>query len=93
MFQVLSLGVPLIELAFRFLVWLYIVPLTLALIGAGFMRDSLRALFRRDLAGAQRLAMVRYLAGQGVLGFGAAVLVFSLIFYRKELLQCVIGLF
>jgi len=93
MFHVLSLGVPLLELFFRFLLWLYIAPLTLALIGAGFMRDSLRTLFRRDMTNAQRLAVACYLAGQGVLGIGAAVLVFSLIFYRLELFQCVIGLF
>lgn len=93
MSQVLSLGIPLIELGFRFLVWLYIVPLMLALIGGGFMRDSVRALYRRDIDFAQRLASARYLAGQGAWGFIAAIFVFSLIFHRKELFQCVIGLF
>lgn len=93
MLQFLSLSGTLFELVFRFLMWFYIVPLTLALIGTGFIRDSFCAFFQRDLSSTQRMALVRYLAGQGILGLGAAVMVFLLIFYRQEIFQCVIGLF
>ncbi len=94
MLGLLNLGGPLIELGFRLLMWFYIAPLTLALIGLGFMRDSVRVLVARNGMDAPvRRATARYLAGQGVLGLVAAVLVFLAIFYRKELLQCVIGVF
>jgi hypothetical protein len=93
MMQVLGIGGPLIELLFQFVIWLYIVPLMLALIGLGFLRDSLRSLVRRDLAAPQRFAAARYQAGQGLLGLAASVLVFTVIFYRKELLQCLVGHF
>jgi hypothetical protein len=94
MMQILGVGGPLLGLGIQLLVWLYIVPLTLALIGLGFMRDCLRSLlFRRDLAAPQRFAVARYQAGQGVMGLAASVLVFLVIYHRKELIQCVTGLF
>jgi hypothetical protein len=94
MLQLLGIGGPLIELVIQFVIWLYIVPATLAFIGLGFFRDSLRSLIvRRDLAVPQRLALARYQAGQGVLGLAASALLFIAIFHRKELFQCVIGLF
>lgn len=86
MMQVLGLGVPMLELFMRFVIWLYMIPLTFAMIGAGFFRDSLVVLvFRRDLRQAGRFAL------EGVIGFAMAAAIFSLIYFRKELLQCVFG--
>jgi len=40
MMQVLGLGVPLMELFVRFVLWVYMIPLTFFMIGAGFLPFS-----------------------------------------------------
>jgi len=86
MMQVLGLGVPLMELFVRFVLWVYMIPLTFFMIGAGFFRNSLVVLvFKRDLRQAGRLAF------EGLIGFAMAAAIFSLIYFRKEIFQCVIG--
>lgn len=94
MLQILGVGAPFLGFGIQLYVWLYIVPLMLAMIGLGFMRDSLRSLFARNgLALSQRISIARYQAGQGLVGLIVSALFFLAIFFRKELFQCVTGIF
>lgn len=94
MLQIFGVGAPFLGLGIQALVWLYIIPLMLALIGLGLLWEGMKTLYvRRDLATLQRFAAARYQAGQGLMGLAASALFFVAIFFRKELIQCVSGIF
>lgn len=94
MLQLTALAGPLLEFGARFIVWLYMPALLCFLIAYQFFRDSILVLIsRKDLAFNLRWQLARRLAFQGFLGLVAGPLVLLTIYYRKELLQCVAGLF
>ena len=94
MLQIMGLGAPLLEFGARYVVWLYMPALMCLLIGFRFLQDSVQVLaYRRDLVRQARLQLARHLAFQGLLGLVAGPVVILIIFYRKELFQCVTGLF
>lgn len=92
--NLIGLGAPLLELGARYFVWLYMPALLLFLIGFRFLQDSLRVLVHRnDLVRQTRLQLARQLAFQGLLGLAAGPVFILAIYFRKELFQCVTGLF
>ncbi len=93
MMQLFGFG-SLIELAIRFVVWLYFPALLCILIGCRFMRDCFDVLaHRRDMPASDRYQLARYMAYQSLQGLIAGVVIFFVIYFRKELYQCVTGLF
>lgn len=94
MIGVLALGGPLAEVIAQLTIWLYVVPLIFAMIGLKYLREAVQIAFAgRHLDAARRQMMAGYLAWQGALGLILAMLMVLAIFYRKELIQCVIALF
>lgn len=93
MLQILGLGMPFFEIVMRFLIWLYLLPLTFALIALGFVKESFLTLFKFSVPLKQRLTEIRYLAIQSVIGGFVTVVTFVLIYYRSDILKCVIRLF
>lgn len=95
MHMLFSIGVPLLELFFRFLIALYIFPLTLSLIGFRFIADGTVIIFKSRITRTRAIkyTSAKYCFGQGILGLVAAVFLFLIIFHRQEIIKCVIGLF
>lgn len=94
MLQLFGMGAPLLELGARYVIWLYMPALLCVLIGLHFLKDSLHVLaYRADLALKPRLCLARNLAFQGLIGLLTGPAVLFAIYHRKELFQCVTGLF
>lgn len=94
MMMIFGFGSPLVELLVRLVIWFYMPALICILIGFRFMRDCLLVLTnRRDMPAPDRYQLARHLAFQGVQGLGVGVVIFFVIYFRKELYQCVTGLF
>lgn len=94
MLQLVGIGAPLLELFARFVVWLYMPALMCFLIGYKMLKEGLLVLIvRRDLQLRERFRIAQRLAFGAVQGFVAGVIVILVIYYRKELFQCVTGLF
>lgn len=89
----LQIIAPLMELAARYMVWLYMPALLCFLIGLHFLRDGVLALvLRRDLLAVARMRLAGKLFFQAILGFVAAPLFIIAIHFRKELFQWFAGL-
>lgn len=94
MLQLTALAGPLLEFGARYIVWLYMPALLCFLIAYHFFKDSFLVLSSRtDLAFNLRWQLARRLAFQGLLGLVAGPVVLLTIYYRKELYQCIAGLF
>lgn len=94
MLQLTAVAGPLVELAARYIVWLYMPALLCFLVAYHFLKDSVLVLCARtDLVFNLRWQLARRLAFQGLLGLIAGPVVLLTIYYRKELYQCIAGLF
>lgn len=94
MLQLLGLGAPLVEFGARFVVWLYMPALLCFLVSLSFFKESCRTLvLRTDLDRQTRLKFASHQAVQGLIGCLVTPAVFLAIYFRKELFQCLIGLF
>ncbi len=92
--QLVGFGAPLVEVFARIMVWLYMPALLCFLIGYRMLKDSFIVLiFRRDLRVVDRLRLAKHLAVGALQGFIAGGVVILVIYYRKELFQCVTSLF
>lgn len=94
MFQLFGLGAPLVEFGARYIVWLYMPALLCFMVAISFLKDGVKTLiYRYDLEWQARLRLARYHATQGLIGLVVSPLVFLAIYFRKELFQCLAGLF
>jgi multisubunit Na+/H+ antiporter MnhG subunit len=94
MMMILGFASALVELLVRVVIWLYMPALICILIGFRFMKECCVTLLRRrDMPAPDRYHQARHLAFQGVQGLVVGVVIFFVIYFRKELYQCVTGLF